>query len=37
MAKKTEYTKTNNYKDLPSEYGKVPPQAGTWRKLYWGL
>ncbi|CCZ06226.1 MULTISPECIES: replicative DNA helicase [Culturomica] len=27
MAKKTEYTKTNNYKDLPSEYGKVPPQA----------
>ena len=27
MAKKTEYTKTNNYKDLSSEYGKVPPQA----------
>lgn len=27
MAKKTEYTKTNNYKDLSSEYGKMPPQA----------
>lgn len=26
MAKKTEYTKSN-YKDLTSEYGKMPPQA----------
>lgn len=26
MAKKSEYNK-NNYKDLQSEYGKMPPQA----------
>lgn len=37
MAKKTEYTKTNNYKDLPSEYGKVPPQAVDLEEAVLGL
>lgn len=27
MAKKPEYNKSSNYKDVTSEYGKIPPQA----------